>query len=202
MSPHPQDVPDMPNGMSMPSGAPPPCSMPCCMTGMAPATWQQAQWPSWLPDSSSGRNDKAWPHGMSPWLPCVLNTHNDMPNYLGMSPRLRRAIWEAMKAARSHSTSPAMAPNPTMRHWPCNALNTLNDVFVPLGTSPGVPNAGLMTPRQAETAGMPPNGGIVPHDRMSSPDVPRRVWVTRHVIWTLNNGPPAGNTAPAMSPAP
>ena len=166
----------MPNGVSMPSGTPPPCSMACCVTGAAPAAWQQARPP-----------------------PRVSTTPVDVPTYLGTSPRLRRAGWAATKAVQSRGTSPAAAPDPTMRHWPCDASNMSN---VPLGTSPGVPNAGLMTPRRAETARTSPNSGVAPHGHTSSTDVRQRVWSPRHVVWTLNDGPSAGNTAPAMSPAP
>ena len=184
----------------MPSATPPPHSTACCVRGVAPAAWQQARWLSRLPDSSSHRDDEARPHGVSPWPPRALTMHIDVPTFLGMSPRLRRAGWAAMKAAQSCGTSPAVAPDPTMRHRPCDASNTLNDVFVPSGSmSPGVPNAGLTTPRRAETARMPPNSGVAPRDRTSSLDVPRRVWSPRHVIWTLNDGPSAGNTAPAVS---
>ena len=192
----------MPNGMSTPSAMPPPCSTACCMTGAAPATWQQARWPSRLPDSLLECNNKARPHGMSLWPPCALSTHIDVPTYLGMSPRLRRASWAATKATQSHGTSPATAPDPMMHHRPCDASNTSNDMFVPSGTSPGVPNTGLMTPRWAERARMLPNGGITPHDHTPSTDVPQHVWSPRHVVWTLNNGPSAGNTAPAVSLAP
>ena len=192
----------MPNGVSMPSGTHPPCSTACCMTGAAPAAWQQAQWLSRPPGSSSGHNDDAQPDGASPRLPHALNTHADVPTYLGTSPRLRRAGWAAMKAVQSRGTSPAVAPDPMAHYWPCDAPNMSNDMFMPLGTSLGALNAGLTTPRRAETAGMPPNGGVVPRNHTSSLDVPRRVWSPRHVIWTLNNGPSAGNMAPAVSPAP
>ena len=47
-----------------------------------------------------------------------------------------------------------------VHHWPCDTLNTLNNVFVPSGTSLGALNTGLMTPKQAETAGMLPNSGV------------------------------------------
>ena len=126
--------------------------MACCVIGTAPATWQQARWPSRLLDSSSHCDDDVWPHSASPWPPRASTMPVDVPTYLGMSPRLRRASWAATKAARSRGMSPATAPNPTARHWPCDAPNTSNDVFVPLGTSLGAPNARLTTPRWAETA--------------------------------------------------
>ena len=106
----------MPNGVSTPSATPPPHSMACCMIGAAPATWQQARWPSRLPDSSLGRDDEARPHGASRRPPRALNTHVNVPIYLGTSQRLRRAGWAATKAAQSRGTSPAAAPDPTMRH--------------------------------------------------------------------------------------
>ena len=65
---------------------------------MSPAAWQQAQWLSRLPDLSLGHNNEVQPHGVLPQPPCVLNTHIDVPTFLGMSPRLRRAGWEATKA--------------------------------------------------------------------------------------------------------
>ena len=106
----------MPNGVSTPSAMPPPRSTACCVTGAALAAWQQARWLSRLPDSSSGHNDEAWPHGASPRPPRALNMHVDVPIYLGTSQRLRRAGWAATKAAQSRSTSPAAAPDPTMCH--------------------------------------------------------------------------------------
>ena len=160
--------------------------MACCMAGMAPTTWQQAWQPSRPPDSSLHRDDNARPHGTSPQPPRVSTTPIDVPTYLGTSPRLRRAGWAATKAAQSRGTSPAAAPDPTMRHWPCDASNTSNDMFMPSGTSLGVLNAGLMTPRWAETAGTPPNGSIAPHSHTSSTDVRQCVWSPRHVVWTLN----------------
>ena len=44
------------------------------------------------------RDNDAWPHGVSPQPLRVLNMHVDVPTYLGMSPRLRRASWAASKA--------------------------------------------------------------------------------------------------------
>ena len=172
----------MPNGISTPSAMPPPCSMACCVIGMDPAAWQQARWPSRLPDLSSHCDDEVRPHGVSPRPPHALTTHIDMPTFLGTSPRLRRAGWAVMKAVQSHGMSPAMAPDPTARHQPCDALDTSNDVLVPSGMCPGVLNAGLTTPRWAETARMPPNGSVAPRGCTSSPDVPRRVWSPRHVV--------------------
>ena len=106
----------MPNGVSMPSGTPPPRSTACCVTGVAPAIGQQARRPSRPPDSLSECDDDAWPHGMSLWPPRASTTPVDVPTYLGTSPRLRRASWAATKAAQSRGTSPAVAPDPTMSH--------------------------------------------------------------------------------------
>ena len=142
----------MPNGVSTPSATPPPCSTACCVIGTAPATWQQAQWPSRLLDSLSHRDDDARPHRMSLWLPRASTTPIDVPTYLGMSPRLRRAGWAATKAARSHGMSPAVAPDPMARHQPSDAPNTSNDVFMPSGTSPGAPNAELTTSQTGQNS--------------------------------------------------
>ena len=94
--------------------------------------------------------------------------------YLGMSPRLRRASWAASKAAQSHGTSPAAAPDPTACHRPCDAPNTLNDMFMPSGTSPGVPNAGLMTPRRLKQLGRHPTVA-------SRPTTARPLWMCHNV---------------------
>ena len=136
----------MPNGVSTPSATSPPCSTACCMTGAAPAAWQQARPPGQPPDSSSHRDDDAQPHAASPQPLHAPTMPINVPTYVGTSPRLRRASWAATTAAQSRGTSPATAPGPTMRHRPCDASNTSNDMFVPSGTSPGALNAGLTTP--------------------------------------------------------